>query len=79
MTENIRPVLKENKNKSILIFLQKFHWLNVQFQLSNPSKDELWDYYFGKFKNIDRKEVANKLKKENNVLYEYWMKYSNLK
>lgn len=76
MTENIRPLLKENKNKSILVFLQKFHWLNVQFQLSNPSKDKLWDYYFGKFENVKRKDVANILKKDNDVLYKYWIKYS---
>ena len=75
MTDNIRPILKENKNKTILIAMQKFHWLNVKFQLSNPSKDELWNYYFGKFKNINKKEVANKLKKENEILYKYWIKY----
>ena len=76
MTENIRPILKDNKDKSILIFLQKFHWLNVQFQLSNPSKDKLWNYYFGKFEKIKRKDVANILKKDNDILYKYWIKYS---
>lgn len=76
MTENIRSILKENKDKSILVFLQKFHWLNVQFQLSNPSKDKLWNYYFGKFENMNRKDMVNILKKENEVLYKYWVRYS---
>ncbi len=76
MTENIRPILKDNKDKSILIFLQKFHWLNVQFQLSNPNKDKLWEYYFGKFKNVKRNDIVNILKRENEVLYKYWVRYS---
>ena len=41
MSKNIESLLK-NKNQSILMFMQKFHWLNVKFLLSKPTKDEIW-------------------------------------
>jgi hypothetical protein len=80
MADNLRVIFKDvKKDTSILIFLQKFHWLNVKFQLSNPTKESLWNYYFGKFKKIKRSDVVNILKINNPVLYEYWMKHSDFK
>lgn len=75
MTKYVSKILAKNKNKkdlTMLIFMQKFHWRNVQFQLLHPQKDIIWKYYFGKFKNLSPKDVEKIIKKENPVLYKYW-------
>lgn len=76
MSRNMRPLIID-KNKTVLIFLQKFHWLNVSFLLSNPSKNDIWDYYFGRFENINKKNIKEILKDKNEVLYKYWMRNSD--
>lgn len=78
MAEHIAAVLKNYKGKKnpvILVFLQSFHWDHTQFILGKPTKKELWDYYFGKFENINSAIVADTLKKRNKVLYSYWQKF----
>lgn len=76
MSKNIKPLLKEN-DQTILIFLQKFHWLNVKFLLSNPTEDDIWDYYFGKFKKIDKQNISEIIKEKNKILYKYWLRHSD--
>jgi hypothetical protein len=76
MANNIKPLLK-NKDQKILIFMQKFHWLHVNFLLSEPSKDMIWGYYFGKFENVTRKNISEILKTRNKVLHKFWLKYSD--
>lgn len=74
MAKYISKILTKNKNKKglvVLILMQKFHWRNVQFQLSNK-KNNIWKYYFGKFKDLSPKDVEKMVKKENSVLYKYW-------
>lgn len=80
MANNVRWVLDHYQGKrcpTILIFLQSFHWDHVQFLLGNPTKDEIWSYYFGKFPEIDRYNIAKKIKKLNPVFYKYWKKLSD--
>ncbi len=76
MSKNIES-LSKNKNLNVLVFMQKFHWLNVQFQLSKPTKDQMWEYYFGKFKHINRSNITEIIKMKNKVLYKYWVVYSD--
>lgn len=76
MTRNIQPLLKGDR-QTALMFLQKFHWLNVKFLLSNPTKDDIWRYYFGKFKNINKQNVSEIIKEKNKVLYKYWLRHSD--
>ncbi len=79
MAENIQWVVSKNKKKDlkVLIFLQSFHWRNVQFLMSNPTKKQIYEYYFGKFKDIEIETIGNKIKKENKILYKYWKKVSD--
>ena len=77
MTKYVLEILKKNENNkkiTVLVLMQKFHWKNVQFQLSHTSKDDIWKYYFGKFKNLKPKDIEELIKKENSVLYKYWNK-----
>jgi hypothetical protein len=76
MSQNIEPLLK-NKNQSVLMFIQKFHWLNVKFLLSKPTKNEIWKYYFGRFKNVNKKNISETIKLKNKVLYKYWNEISD--
>jgi hypothetical protein len=76
MTTHIRKIFLKHKseNPTILIFLQKFHWINVKFQMTNPSKKELWRFYFGAFKNLTPKTLTEKMRRENKLMYKYWKK-----
>lgn len=79
MARHIRNILKKYKAKEnpiILICLQSFHWEHVKFLLDNPSKGDIWKYYFSKFKEVSRKNIAGKIKKENKIFYMYWKKLS---
>lgn len=76
MAKNTEPLLKD-QNKKVLVFMQKFHWLNVRFLLSKPKKDEIWQYYFGKFKKIKQKNISEIIRSKNKVLYSYWKRYSD--
>lgn len=79
MANNVQWILdhyKEKQNPTVLIFLQSFHWKHVKFLLNDPSKNKIWDYYFGKF-NISQHNVAERIKKLNKVFYKYWQKVSD--
>ena len=79
MAKNICHILenyKEKENPKILIFLQSFHWRHVKFLLSEPSKDKIWEYYFGKFDRISKEHISEKIKKLNKTYYKYWKKYA---
>ena len=75
MTKNISKASGQYKQKQkpvILIFLQSFHWYDVKFLLSKPSKQKIWDFYFGRFKKLNRRDMPAILKKENKILFKYW-------
>lgn len=78
MADNIKAALqnyKAEENPTILVFLQKFHWEHVEFLLSNPHQSKIWNFYFGRFRDLDPSEISSILKKENPILYKYWKKY----
>jgi hypothetical protein len=54
MTKHIQWVFKKHKKNidglKVLVFLEKFHWLHVQFRLKNLSQKTVYKYYFGGFK-----------------------------
>ena len=80
MADNVRWILDhyEGKNNpTILVFLQNFHWDHVQFLLSGPTKDEIWDYYFGKFSSVNKDNIEEKIKSLNKVFYKYWKRFSS--
>jgi hypothetical protein len=80
MVKNIQWILEKNKNKdslTVAIFLQGWHWKHVKFLLSDPTKNEIWKYYFSKFKEVNEKNITEKVKKENKVFYKYWLKMSD--
>ena len=77
MLRNIRWILKKHKSKknlTVLVFLQSFHWEHIKFLLSNPGKRKIWKYYFGKFSEINPENIAEKIKKENEIFYKHWKK-----
>jgi hypothetical protein len=80
MANNIQWILqnyKEKKKPTILIFLQSFHWGHVKFLLNNPSKNEIWNYYFDKFPEINKYNISMKIKNLNKIFYKYWKKISD--
>ncbi|MEN9920546.1 MAG: hypothetical protein RL538_439 [Candidatus Parcubacteria bacterium] len=81
IAKNIGAILKKYKQQdvTILVFLQKFHWINVQFRLKNPSKRALWDFYFGRYKNLDKVLLNQRIRDFNKTLYTYWTKDTTLK
>lgn len=52
MTKHLKWILKKHMSKDpkILIFLEKFHWNNVQFRLKAKSKEDIRAYYFSNIK-----------------------------
>jgi hypothetical protein len=80
MASHLQWILKHYKKKQepmTLIFLQDFHWEHVKFLLNNPSKDKIWDYYFGKFSEVNKSNIAGKIKKLNRLFYKYWQRFSD--
>lgn len=81
MAKHVRDISKKYTAKTdptILICIQSFHWRHVRFLLSGPSKDKIWQYYFSGFKEVSRKNISGKIKKENKIFYMYWKKLSDL-
>ena len=82
MTKNVQWILSHYKNKKDftgLVFLESFHWRNVKFQLSKPPKKQMWNYYFGNFRDLNQKNIGSRIKENNKLLYKYWLKYSEFK
>lgn len=83
MANNIQNMLDGYEDKpdpTILIFLQSFHWDHVRFLLTQPTKEEIWQYYFGNFsKEITQKTIVQKIQKLNPVFYSYWQRFSDFK
>lgn len=76
MAKKLGKILKryQVKNDAVcLIFLEKFHWEHVKFLLSKPAKQKVWEFYFGRFKNLDRKKITELIRKENKILFKYWI------
>lgn len=75
MTKKIEQILLEHKDQSeitICVFIQNFHWRHIKFLLTKPSKKIIWNYYFAKFKNLNKKDIPKLLKNENKILFKYW-------
>lgn len=83
MANNMQRVLDEYITKSdprLLIFLQSLHWEHVEYLLGKPTKEDIWQFYFGAFsKEVTRDTIAQKIKKLNPVFYSYWQRYSDFK
>lgn len=80
MANHISSIIKKykmKKNPIALIFLQNFHWRHVKFLLENPSKEEIWKYYFGNFSEVTSLIISKKIKENNKLFYNYWKKYSD--
>lgn len=78
MTGHIRGILSaQPKDSTVLVFLQSFHWRNVQFQLTKPSKKKMWEYYFGLFRGLTKKAFAQEIRESGKVLDTYWKHYSD--
>ena len=78
MAKNMEWVLKNytlKENPTILAAVQSFHWKHVMFLLTNPTKEEIWKYYFGQF-DVTPQIIADEWKKENQIMYQYWNKIS---
>jgi hypothetical protein len=79
MANYIRTILQDyhaKKNPIVAVFLQSIHWRDVKFLLKNPSKKEIWKYYFGRFPEITPTNIAQEIKKESIIHYKYWEKTS---
>jgi len=75
MAQNIERILKRFRQKKslvIAVFLQSIHWKHVQFLLTNPSRQSVWKYYFGRFPHLNKLDLENKIKNEDRILYKYW-------
>lgn len=75
----IYKIMEWKPNTVGLALVEKFHWRNVQFHLSNPTKKEIYKYYFGEFKNVSLENIGVKVKETNPILHKYWKKYSDFK
>ncbi len=79
MAGYIRSVLKNYKDKpdpTVAVFLQSIHWHHVKFLLKDPSQEEIWKYYFGRFPKITPPNIGAEIKKESAIHYKYWQKTS---
>lgn len=78
MKKNIEWVLSHHKedNLKVAVFLQSFHWKNVKFLMTNPNKEEIWKYYFGRFKDVNPKNISFMIKLRSKILFKYWQKSS---
>ena len=73
--ERIMPVLPTNA--TVLIFLQKFHWLHLHYLIQNPPKRKIFQYYFDKF-NVTPLTINRQVENIHNpVLTKYWKQYSD--
>jgi len=75
MTKKIQQILLKHKDKStitICVFIQNFHWRHIKFLLTKPNNKTILDYYFAKFKNLNKNDIPKLLKDENKILYKYW-------
>jgi hypothetical protein len=81
MKKNVEWVLNKNPkgDLKIAIFLQSIHWNHTKFLLTNPSKEKIWEYYFGEFKDITPENIDGKIKEKNKIIYKYWKKVSIFK
>ena len=78
--EKILADLPDDKKLTMLMFLQSFHWDHVKFLLTKPNKEEIWDYYFGKFqKEVTVQNIEAKIKNNNKIFSKYWAKYSDFR
>jgi len=80
MAKNVERMLskyKQKVNPTVLVFLQSFHWRHVRFLLENPSKNEIWKYYFGDFSEVNPPNISEKIKSNNKVFYKHWKKISD--
>ncbi len=69
---------KYKKENTALVFLQSFHWRNVKFLLSKPSKQQIYKYYFGSFKSLNLGNLNEHVLETNNpILTKYWKKVSD--
>jgi hypothetical protein len=79
MADHIRRILKNYKEKSdpvVAVFLQSVHWRHVKFLLKNPSRERIWNYYFGRFPKINPKNIGPEIQKKSPVHYKYWERAS---
>ena len=77
MAEYVRNILRNYKKKEnpiVAVFLQSIHWHHVKFLLKNPSQKEIWKYYFGRFPDVNPKNIGPKIGKIDTVHYKYWQK-----
>ncbi|MBL7036747.1 hypothetical protein ISR94_02800 [Candidatus Microgenomates bacterium] len=73
--DNIK--VKDKKELTVLVFLQSFHWRHVKFLLKDPSTEKIWNYYFGKFPQVNKNNISEKIKNLNMVFYKHWVKISD--
>lgn len=79
MAKHMRPILekiKPDQKVTIAIFLELEHWKHVRFLLTNPSKQQIWDYYFKRFPELTPKNINNGIKNFDKMYYKYWKKVS---
>lgn len=71
MLKNTQYILRKHPKENTLVFLQSFHWNNVEFLLNDPLKSDVWDRYFGRFRELNRAELEKKIKYDKTLL-KYW-------
>lgn len=77
MARNIKKALdrySKKKNPVVLIFLQSIHWKHVQFLLAKPSKEKIWNFYFGKFPRVKPGTIGGQIRSRSKVIGDYWKK-----
>ena len=81
MANHIRYIMDRHADlpkPMVLVFLQRFHWIHVQFLLNDPDENEIWEYYFGRFNNeVDKASIARRIQALNPVFYKYWQQFSD--
>jgi hypothetical protein len=80
MASNVDKILECYPDDAVILaFIQKFHWRNVLFIRSRPSKRALFKYYFANFKGLSIKNIDERVYGVGNpVLTKYWEKVGGL-
>ena len=80
MADTVKQIIPRYREPDTLalVAMQKFHWLHVQFLLTQPSKQKIFTYYFAAFPNVFMHTLNKKVEGIGNpVLLKYWRTVSD--
>jgi hypothetical protein len=80
MANNLKEISERyvDSTVTVLVAMQKFHWLHVQYIRTDPAKSDIFKYYFGAFSGVAQDNINAKVKSIGNPSIEkYWDRVSD--